>query len=66
MNDAHSLNLNNKRVMHGYISSMCVCVCVCVCLCVYLFVRARSQKRRNTDMGFAQLIGVMILARVKY
>ena len=22
--------LNNKRVMQGYISSMCVCVCVCL------------------------------------
>ena len=25
-------NLNNKRLMQGYISSMCVCVCLWLCL----------------------------------
>ena len=36
-----ALHLNNKRLMQGYISSMCVCLSVCV------FVRARSQERRH-------------------
>ena len=57
-----SPHLNNKGVMHGYITSMCVCgAFVCVCVCPRFF----SETAQLSNMGFAQLIGVVILMTTK-
>ena len=62
INDSKICYLNNKRLMQGYISSMSVGVSVCGSGCP----REISGTAPLTNMGFAQIIGVMILTKVEY